>query len=155
MRKYVAPVILVLVLLIAGLIALDRAITTPQEELEELLDDLLQALSDEDKGSMRRLLLETFAYEGARPLGSGNLDKALERLDEYWQDTDKTRVTTKKREILVQGSVGVIKANGHVRFELSEGVVVYKVTFEIAALKMDEGWKAQSIHFTELTPGLF
>jgi hypothetical protein len=146
---------LIVLLLIVGGVALERAIVTDAEELDLLFEELADALADEERAAMAALLADPFSYGGPRPLGRGDRDDALEKLGDFWEEAEATKVTSRQREVLVEGNVGVIKGSGHVRFEWSGGMVLYKVSFEIAALRTDDGWTAQGVQLTELTPGLF
>jgi hypothetical protein len=154
-RSWLRVGILLVVLVLVGAVLLERAIVTDAERLDLLFDELAEALAGEDEDAMDRLLADPFSYSGPRPLGDGDRDRSMQKLREFWRDTSDTRVTSRSREVLVEGSVGVIQGSGNLRFSWSDSMVLYKITFEIAALKTDDGWKAQGVRLTELSPGLF
>ena len=126
-----------------------------EEALDQLWEDLVQALADEDTATVGRLFLPPMTYRGPSPMRAGDRDKALKRLDEFFEIANNTKVTA-TREITVQGgNIGVIKADGHIRFEYGDGAILYKMTTEVAALNSADGWRVQSIQVSELNPGLF
>ncbi len=152
-----SPALLIALLLLLAVVvgvAL-RMVVTDAERLDLLFDQLAEALAEEDRATMDRLLEERFSYDGPRPLGDGDRAKAFDRLDEFWAESTEIKLTARSREVVVEGSVGVISGKGHLRFSWSDTVVLYRVTFEIAALKTDDGWVAQGVRVTELAPGLF
>lgn len=155
MRSKLGIAVLAIVLLIASSMALDRMIVTDEEALDQLWEDLVQALADEDTAAIGRLFLPALSYRGPSPMRDGDRHKALDRLDEFFDLAQNTKVTA-SREITVQSSsVGVIRADGHIRFEYGDGAVLYKMTTEVSALNSADGWRVQSIQVSQLNPGLF
>lgn len=134
--------LLLVVLLIVGGVLVERAVITDAERLDLLFVQLTEALAAEDGAAMERLLADPFSFSGPRPLGDGDRDEALDRLREFWGETSGVKLSSRRREILVEGSVGVTHGRGHLRFEWDDSMVLYKITFEVAALKTDAGWKA-------------
>lgn len=147
--------LLLVILLLAGAVLIEKAVVTDAERLDLLFVQLCEALAAEDGGAMDRLLEGHFSYSGPRPLGDGDRDEAMKRLREFWDETSGVKLSSRSREVTVQGSVGVISGKGHLRFEWGDSMALYKVSFEIAALKTQDGWVAQGVRLTELTPGLF
>jgi hypothetical protein len=155
MNRKLGIAAVIVVLLIAVSLAIDRAVLTDEEALDLLWEELVQALPDEDGAAVGRLFLDQMTYRGPRPMGEGDRQDALTGLQRLWEIADRVKITS-EREILVQGgSIGVIKAGGHLRFAHSEGTVLYKMTTEVTAVKADGQWKVQSIQVSELNPGLF
>ena len=153
-RQRVGLVVLGVVLLIAIGIAIDRATVSDEEALDQLWTDLVDAMAREDVAAIDGLFHGTLTYRGPRPMGNGDRGRALSALSDYFAQTSQTKITS-KREIPVEGNVGVIKASGHVRFDWGDGLVLYKMTTEVTCVRAGDGWQVQTIATSELAPGLF
>ncbi len=146
-------------LLVLGVVlglALERAIVTEREELGELLGTLQLALEEEDPAAMRRFVSETFVFEGPLPVGEGDRSDVFSRLDSFWSESSDARLRCRELELIVEGSVGRIRCRGSARFDWEGGgLVVYRISLEIAALRGPAGWTAQEVDVLEMSPGLF
>lgn len=133
----------------------ERASVTDEERLEGLFDRLVSALAREDRDLMDSLLVDPLSYSGPRPIGDGDRPRAFLKLDEFWKEAQDVRVVVRELDVQATGSVGVLRGSGNVRFRVEGSLVVYKVSFEVAALRTEAGWRAQGVRVTDLGPGIF
>lgn len=146
-----------LIVLLVGALGwlIESRIVSDEEALDAMFLEMVRALQDEDRGAMEQLIHPTFAFHGPRPVGDGDRSGAFVSLAKYWDESSSTKLIS-NREVEVTGAVGVVRTTGHLRFEWEGGgLVVYKLTMEVAAAKTPTGWQAQGITVSDLHPGLF
>ncbi|MEE2829862.1 MAG: hypothetical protein VX498_11795 [Myxococcota bacterium] len=129
-------------------------IVTDQEALEEVFDQLIEAVSQENSSQTGALLDPNFAFDGPRPIGRGPRTVADQKLAEFWESASSITYVEQDREVNMEKTR--IQSRGHLRFHYQDMLVLYRVELMLQ-FQEQEGQDSRllRLHVTELSPGLF
>ena len=131
---------------------LERTIVTEQEALEEVFEELIEAVSSENSAQTDSLLDPRFAFDGPQPIGRGGRATADEKLARFWESASSIAYVEQDREVDMEHAR--IQSHGHLRFRYEEMLVLYRVDLTLEFQDQD-GPRLLRLQVTDLSPGLF
>ncbi|MBJ95041.1 MAG: hypothetical protein CMP23_11295 [Rickettsiales bacterium] len=148
------------VLLVGTLVALvavlvEGLVVSETERIEQQLDAFTAAFSAGDRAAIEELLSEDFHFRGPRPVGEGNYQQALARLDDFWLQVTGPAANWRSRELRVAGAVGKLELQGTVRFGYSGSLVIYRLDAVFVFQRIGDQWLLAKLDVQGLRPGMF
>ena len=143
------------VLIALSVVVVEGLLVSDEERLEQHVDALRDSFSAGDQAAVKALLADEFSYDGPRPMGEGDRDESLRRLDDFWLHASEPALNWRPKEVVVEGAVGRVEVSGNVRFRYADSLIIYRVDAVMVWSRAGEGWLLRRLDVPLLRPGVF